>query len=96
MLKSNEWTFYVEDEDMITDGVYALSITDAVLDDDCWPVWCVVVRTGVVLQQHVMFPGEAYEMPEMVGMTVDEVAAWIREAEGMDAQQVSHNIMLMA
>jgi hypothetical protein len=96
MLKPNEWKFYIGEKEILADGVYALSTTDNVLDESCWPVWCVVVRTGIVIQQHLMFKGEAYDMPEMVGMTVDEITDWVCEADGTDPQQVSHNIMFMS
>jgi hypothetical protein len=97
MLKANEWAFYIRDdeESMMANGVYALSITDAVLDPEDWPVWCVVVREGFVAQQHTMYEGRSYKIPAMVGCSVHEIAAWVRGATGTDAEQVSHNIMPM-
>ncbi len=97
MLKPNEWTFWIEESDLSDDGVFALSISDDVLDPDCWPVWCIVMQGGVVVQLHDMFRAEVHDRPDMMDWTKKQIADWVHEENGsaITHPQVSHSICWM-
>ncbi len=49
--------------------------SDNVCDDDEFPVISVGLRDGRVVEQSLMRPG-AFEAPDLIGMTEDEVLEW--------------------
>lgn len=95
MLKKNEWTFWVEVSEMPDDGVFAMQITDDVLDRDCFPVWCVVIAAGIVVQQHDMYRSDMYDRPNMMGWTKNKVAKWCQYEPGDNHPQQSRDILWM-
>jgi len=97
MLKKNEWTFWVKMEEIPKDCVLAMSISDDVLDKDCWPVWCVVLQGGTVVQLHDMYRSEVYDRPDMMKWSRDQIADWVQEADGasMTHPMISHDICWM-
>ena len=55
--------------------VVRVRIADNVLDDEDWTITELVINDGLVVSQRVVHPG-VYRVEDMVGWSVDEVAAW--------------------
>jgi len=94
MLKKNEWTFWADH--MPANGVFAISISDDVLDKDCWPVWCIVMCGGVVEHQHDMYTSDVHDRPNMEGWTKQQVLEFCQYEPGDSHPQISHDIIWMA
>lgn len=95
-MKHGRWEFYVKSIDL-QDGTYAITITDDVLDHDCWPVDSICIRDGYVRSQNVLYSSSVYDMPNMVGWGNIQVAEWTQYEPGITTHpQNAHNIMKLS
>ena len=78
-----KWETCVTQEQILNDGVMAITIFDNVLDEENWPVSAIYVRTGIVLRQVPQYLTDecAYKLPNMVGWDTYQVRMWIEENE---------------
>lgn len=71
------WKEFIEK--FVDNGVYAVTICDDVLDEDCWPVWSIHIKTGVVVKTTPLYHGQGvYDMPNMMGMDTIELLQLMR------------------
>ena len=81
--KLAKWLFCVVQEQILNNGVMAITTVDNVLDDENWPVSNIYVRTGIVVRQVPIYLSAecAYKLPNMVGWDTYQVRMWIDENE---------------
>lgn len=97
MLNRNEWSFYVKAEEIPDNGVFAFSISDDVLDKDCWPAWTAVMVNGVIESWVQMYDGQGvYGIPDMTGWDKKKVAAWTQYEPCNNHPQISHDMVWLA
>lgn len=84
--KITEWVTHLEPHDgMLTDNGYmAICTFDNVLDEENWPISVIKVLAGVIVDQQVIHSGKmcAYILPNMVGMSTNNVYRFIEENDG--------------
>lgn len=96
MLKPNEWSFWVKAEEIPDNGVFAFSVSDDVLDKDCWPVWTAVMVNCIVESWMPMYTSDVYDIPDMTGWTKEKVAEWAQYEPGNSHPQISHDMCWLA
>lgn len=96
MLRPNEWSFFVKTEELPVSGFFAITITDDVLDPDCWPIANIVITGGKVSTYMPLFNSAVYDLPDMTGWTAAQVAEWTQIEPGNQHPQVGHEIMWIA
>jgi hypothetical protein len=94
-MEQGKWDFFVKFDELV-DGVYMITITDDVLDADCWPIHYITIKTGIVLKQGCVFNSTVYDMPDMVGWDTTQVAEWTQAEPGNNHPQIGHNIMQLS
>jgi hypothetical protein len=97
-MKKNEWQFYIRFDEMPDNGTFICQPTDDVLDEDCWPVWAIIMVDGVVIHQENLYaaPHGGYSITDMKGWTKVQVVEWVQYDPYNNPQQVSHNILWLS
>ena len=92
-MRPNEWTFFVGKNEIPENGFFAITITDDVLDPDCWPIHNLIIVTGIVVKQVPIYTSAVYKIPNMEGWTSRQVAEWTQNEPGNSHPQQGYNIM---
>jgi hypothetical protein len=87
--KITKWITHLEPHDgVLTDNGYmAICTFDNVLDEENWPISVIKVLAGVIIEQQVIYSGKlcAYILPNMVGMSTNNVYRFIEENDGNES-----------
>lgn len=94
-MEHGEWKFFVKAIDL-QNGVYAITLTDDVLDPDCWPVHSICIEDGFVRTQTVLYNSSVYDIPDMIGWGNIQVAEWTQYEPGNSHPQNEHSIMRLS
>jgi hypothetical protein len=56
-------------------GCLSVSVRDNVLDEEDYPIDCLILRDGVVTKQESIHKG-VYRIPSMMGWTREQIVEW--------------------
>lgn len=83
MAQELKWKTSLEEKDLKRTNFSALvSIADAMLDAENWPVEAIVVKDGIVVNQSPVYTKQnsqkvVYEIEDMVGWSMYELNKWL-------------------
>jgi hypothetical protein len=91
----HKWTSFVYINELPTNGVFACTITDDVLDPDAWPVWILTMKDGIITHQTRVIDG-VYGHENMVGWDKRQLAEWVQYEPSIARHpQEFHSIMYL-